>query len=929
VVADRGKSALLRPAPFEAALPAGRWERVSTRAWSRHRTIGAAVRAAKEGGVIAVAAGVYRECLVLDKTVTIVTEDDGGTVELVAAEGPALTVRGGAVTVRGLTVRGSRPDGVTVAADAGRLVLESCLITNGCVEVGGRASVQLRRCAIRGTATNALRAADGARVDGTDLVAEEITGAAITAYGTSRVALTGAQLSQVGGIGVAVGDAAAVTLDNCDIGHAVGAGLDVADAGQAQLRDCHLHDLAGDGVRVTGSAAFGPAWWVPLRPEQTSTAQAGEAGDSGGVTVERCEISRTTAAGVALSGSGQVRLIESTVDSAGGPGLLAVDNSRLGMVGSRVLRSVQTALAVRDHAEVRCSGGMFADSTANGLFVADNGRVLLDGAEVSRSAFSAVHLTGSAVVALVDCQIAGTPGFGVRASDKTLLRVQGGTITGAALGGVQVDGGADAVLRAVTISSCKVGVRLDTPHRPLLEECEIRDIEQTGIEVAPNASLTARRCRISECGAAGVFADTNATPVLEECEIAGVGGSGLAVWSGAAPLVRALTVSRCKKNGLYLGIGAHGTLEDCDISGTDYPAIFVGVGADPVLRRCHVHDVDEDLNQAERAAATFEDCWSTAVGIATMPTTAGPPGRSMVPRLAASEPPRPAPRPGKSSVDGTVTEDLDGLLAQLAELVGLVRVKQDVGTMVKLVQMVKRRREAGLSPPPMSRHLVFAGNPGTGKTTVARLYGQLLTALGMLSSGHLVEVDRGALVGEYVGHTAPKTQAAFRRALGGVLFIDEAYALAPEGHSSDFGQEAIATLVKLMEDHREELVVIVAGYPEQMEHFIAANPGLSSRFSRTLTFDDYSATELVQIVEKQALEHQYSLADNAREELTEYFTAVHRGEGFGNGRFARKVFQQMTERHAGRVIELDEPTTDQLSTLQTEDLPRIDVEVQG
>jgi SpoVK/Ycf46/Vps4 family AAA+-type ATPase len=264
----------------------------------------------------------------------------------------------------------------------------------------------------------------------------------------------------------------------------------------------------------------------------------------------------------------------------------------------------------------------------------------------------------------------------------------------------------------------------------------------------------------------------------------------------------------------------------------------------------------------------------------------------------------------------------------LDRLVGLVRVKQDVGMLVRLAQMVKRRQDAGLSPPPMLRHLVFAGNPGTGKTTVARLYGQLLAALGMLTDGHLVEVDRGTLVGEYVGHTAPKTQAAFKRAIGGVLFIDEAYALVPGGSGNDFGQEVISTLVKLMEDHREELVVIVAGYPTEMRRFVDANPGLSSRFTRTLTFDDYSTQELVQIVEQQAAEHDYTLAPAARVALAEHFEAVPRVHGFGNGRHARKVFQHMTERHANRVAELTEAGTEELRMLLADDA-RVDIDVKG
>jgi SpoVK/Ycf46/Vps4 family AAA+-type ATPase len=239
------------------------------------------------------------------------------------------------------------------------------------------------------------------------------------------------------------------------------------------------------------------------------------------------------------------------------------------------------------------------------------------------------------------------------------------------------------------------------------------------------------------------------------------------------------------------------------------------------------------------------------------------------------------------------------------------------------MQLVRRRSEAGLAAPPLSRHLVFAGNSGTGKTTVARLYGRILAAVGLLSQGHLVEVDRGTLVGEYVGHTAPKTTAAFRRALGGVLFIDEAYALVPHGQGSDFGREAIATLVKLMEDHRDDVVVIVAGYPDEMERFVDANPGLASRFTRTLIFEDYDDAELVRIVEANARQHQYELSEATHEALLGHFESVVRDDRFGNGRTARQTFQRMTERQARRLADgsvLDSATED-LVTLLPEDIP--------
>jgi SpoVK/Ycf46/Vps4 family AAA+-type ATPase len=319
----------------------------------------------------------------------------------------------------------------------------------------------------------------------------------------------------------------------------------------------------------------------------------------------------------------------------------------------------------------------------------------------------------------------------------------------------------------------------------------------------------------------------------------------------------------------------------------------------------------------------FEDCWTSEVVSSSMPQADG--DRKPAPARPGAGPRTGAPgdRHGDRPEEREESkETLADLLAELDRLVGLERVKQEVSALAKLMQMVKRREEVGLSPPPLSRHLVFAGNPGTGKTTVARLYGRILAALGMLESGHLVEADRGDLVGEYVGHTAPKTQAVFRRALGGVLFIDEAYALFPYGQSSDFGQEAVSTLVKLMEDHRDEVVVIAAGYPGDMERFIDSNPGLASRFTRTLTFEDYVSAELVRIVEHHASRHDYRLGDETRERLLGYFENYPRGERFGNGRTARQVFQRMTEQQAQRVAELEAPDERDLTEVHPEDLPQ-------
>ncbi|MHB1137822.1 MAG: AAA family ATPase [Microthrixaceae bacterium] len=312
-------------------------------------------------------------------------------------------------------------------------------------------------------------------------------------------------------------------------------------------------------------------------------------------------------------------------------------------------------------------------------------------------------------------------------------------------------------------------------------------------------------------------------------------------------------------------------------------------------------DVDDSSQVGHVAPPAVGSPDPTAtVDATTTAATAGEPDDAAVPD--------PPPRP------------LEELLAELDELVGLDEVKARVHLVADFLCVQRLRAERGLPTMETSHHLVFTGNPGTGKTTVARLLAQIYRTLGVVARGHLVETDRSGLVAGFVGQTAPLVRARFDEADEGMLFIDEAYTLA-RGGENDFGREAIDQIVKLMEDRRDRVVLVVAGYPAEMETFLSANPGLRSRFPTVIDFPDYATEELMAIVDAIGRKQRYELTDAARQRFVDVLDAVPRTKGFGNARVARNLFEATVNRHASRVVQLDDPTDEDLIQMTPEDVP--------
>ncbi|MFJ6392362.1 right-handed parallel beta-helix repeat-containing protein [Streptomyces sp. NPDC091972] len=914
-------------------------QRVAPGSWGAHRSIGAAVRDARPGGVITVQAGTYTEGLVLDKDIVLVAK---GTVRVVAPRGPAVTVHAGRAELRGFTLVSPAPREAAVLLRGGEPVLRDCEITGGRVEVAAGAAPLLSGCSVRQTEDMAVRLTGTSRTTLEALTVGGCAGDGVVVEDEAALELTDALVDGVAGCGIVVTAGAHAALTRCEIRGSGATAVLVDGHASAALSECRLYEAAGLGVWVRGTAGRTPGpqrrrrWGTgptgedqnPVAVSFSADAAARSADRAQGVRLRDCEIFRTGRSGVLVEDQSSVVLDRCHVHRTTGAAVLVRGEAVAELVSVRAVDCTDTALVVSATGNATARDSTFARTGANGLYATGEAWVSLTGCTVRDTAYTVVHLGGSARVEVQDCAIGGTPEYGARVTERAELLAERCELTDIELTGLCVEGG-DAALRDCRIEGDRDGVRLTTTHRPLLSHCAVTSVGEAGVRVGRGTGALLENVTITGA-TTGLLLEEDSTVRVEGGAVRESRGSGVVVYASARPAVHGLTVESAAKNALYVGDGGEGRYDDCHFTGSRLPAVYAGARSRFVLRRCVVDGTETDLLRDEEAEVYARDCHVEDAVDPVLPTLPPPPaeqGGTQVPDVRGAMAASGIAGEGEQDPEAAAAK-LEELRAELDRLVGLEGVKHDVVTLTRLMQMVKARQDAGLAPPPLSRHLVFAGNPGTGKTTVARLYGGFLAALGLLSRGHLVEADRGDLVGEYVGHTAPKTTAVFRRALGGVLFIDEAYSLAPQGQFTDFGSEVISTLVKLMEDHRDEVVVIVAGYPNEMKRLLESNAGLASRFTRTLHFDDYSSSDLVRIVEHQADSHQYTFAPQTIAALHDYFETLPRGEQFGNGRSARQVFQRMTERHAQRVAELglgavDLASADEelLTTLLPVDLP--------
>ncbi|WP_243791903.1 right-handed parallel beta-helix repeat-containing protein [Saccharopolyspora gloriosae] len=799
-----------------------------------HRTLGDAIDAAGEGGVISVGAGRYEENLLLTKPVTLTAEDGPGTVELVAPSGAAVVLAARTAALSGINIVSEDDEQAAVVVGEGRLNLTECSVSAA-------------------------------------------SWTAVYAFGNGTLAIRGCRISNEQGAGVVVTSTAGSSVEESKFEELGTSAIVVAEQGVLTARGCSAARTGGNGICVNGRAQ---------------------------IEAENLQLSEAVKPAIAIEQDASARFRGVAVRGTSGLG------AYLATTG-----------------EVSLEECVFDDTGRDGVLITEKTTATLHKCAVRRNSGYGIRASADTSGTISDTTVADVAGVGVALADRSTVALERVTVNSAEGAAVSVSTTGDPVLRRLQVQDCGgTAVELTGEGRARLEHTEIDRCGAMGVQITEQARAEVQGCSVRAAATSGFVVNDEAGGTFEDCDVYLSGADGLFIGKNGQATLDRCRLRSSNANGVQLTGSARAQFTGCEFLENEGDGLRVHTDQEAVVRQCTAKDnggagMRQLVPTAVLSVTEFSSSgngFPDAHGTADAGGPAQPAASSDGPGAA---PPQPQQKQQTTTKAGTSSGN-NATLDEMYRLVGLHGVKRDVATLVNLNKMAKRRQEAGLSVPPMSRHLVFAGAPGTGKTTVARLYGAVLAELGVLTSGHMVEVARADLVAQVIGGTAIKTTEAFNQALGGVLFIDEAYTLSSSkgGNGPDFGREAIDTLVKLMEDHRDTVVVIVAGYSKEMQEFMDSNPGLESRFSQTIEFENYAADELVTIVRHQCHRHDYQLDEKAAEALHDYFEKIPKDGTFGNGRTARKIFEKMVARQATRLGMISDASNADLTRLLAEDL---------
>ena len=829
---------------------------------------------ATRGSAVEIPAGDYTGPFQVKEGVSVAPAAGAKVRLLAGGSGVALYIIGGRVTIEGIEIAGLH------LLEKGEATVTGCRIVDSPAEgviVPTRSKLEMADCEITRSAGISVHL-NGGEAALRQCTIKDGKKAGLVFSSGSRGAVVGCEVSGHGPTmpQVMIWQRSGPVLRDCRVHGGSGIGILISEAARPRVESCQVFDHAGMSVYIDGAAEptlmdckIGPGKQNGIVVTKNSS-----------LTAERCGVFAhgEKFAQILVSAGANVTMTDCLVKDGKGPGLFLEGKS-----------------------EAKLTKCNLTGHEGPDVFASDS-RLSLDQCHLVGGLHHGLMLRKQAEATLEKCMLSGHP---------------------ASFAEAFLEDGANATLRFSHVASGKGhGVRVNN-SQARLEDTEFVGLEGAGVYAEQQAKIFMRGCKLRDCGRNGVVLVQESQGTVDDSDLSGKSDYPQVFVSHKSQLsMRASRITQVGSVGVWFAEVSGGALEGCTIEGG--PA---GLGttsaATPKVYACAIRGIDAGIKVGAAGGGIFKQCkfYATKGEAASV----NPNSPASFEQCLANDQPWQRETAGALAVQaageiGGANSELAQLMQKLNSLIGLSGVKEQVRVHASKAQTMRARQLQGLKAVATSYHTVFTGNPGTGKTTVARLMGAIYKAIGVLPSGHLVECDRSGLVAEFIGQTAVKTNKIIDQALGGILFIDEAYTLVSAGQN-DYGQEAISTLLKRMEDDRDKLIVIVAGYPNEMESFLKSNPGLRSRFREFINFPDYSPDELFEIFMAIAKGNQYIVTNALQTKLKPYLERLHktRDETYANARTVDNLFQEILEKQAVRINPAT-ATRDQLSTIDAEDL---------
>ncbi|YAG09615.1 hypothetical protein NSTC731_05985 [Nostoc sp. DSM 114167] len=584
------------------------------------------------------------------------------------------------------------------------------------------------------------------------------------------------------------------------------------------------------------------------------------------------------------------------------------------------------------------------DGQSNGIQVTDNGQGTIEDCDIFANAYPDIAITNGGNPTIRRCQIHDGQTHGIRVTDNGQGTIEDCDIFANTNSGILIDDGGNPTIRKCQIHNGQSnGIQVTDNGQGTIEDCDIFANAQPGIYIDNGGNPTICKCQIHDEQTHGILISDNGLGTIEDCDIFANAYQDIAITNGGNPTIRRCQIHDGQGNGIRVTNNGQGTIEDCDIFANAYPGIYIDNGGNPTIRKCQIHDGQSNgVMVTNNGRGTIEDCnvfdnkrqdWYIAddcivSGYIENKENKNLKNNTISENISSKKSKKELTKESKEqNSNRTIKSDnsrLELLLDQLETMIGLDSVKEAVLEIVDTEIANQRLKKEGYEvEESQTRHMLFSGNPGTGKTTIARLIGQIFKELGILQKGEFIEVQRDSLVAIYLGQTASKTTELVESALDSVLFIDEAYSLA-NGQHDEYGREAINTLVALMENYRHRLVVIFAGYSNEMKSFLNSNSGLKSRIAFHIDFPDYTGEEMHSIFLTMCNNKKpgWICTENVSERLKTIFINMYenRGNNFANGRDVRNIFEKMVMRIKTRIVR-ENLSGESMRTFSLNDIP--------